>query len=252
MEKRKSIQEFTKDQTTGHGSDSVPKSGRRSKKSGPYEKFLGSGASSLTEAELLAIILRTGTKECSTVELGNQILQLAGGGHKGLNSLHHVTLEELMSIKGIGQVKAVKIRCLTELAMRMSRESAGERLKFNSPQSVADYYKETLRHNEQETVLLLLLDSRLHLLEEYLLSVGTVKASLLSPREIFVKALKVQAVYLMLLHNHPSGDATPSSKDKEITAHICEMGRMIDIPLIDHIIIGDNRYTSFKEDGLLA
>ncbi len=241
-----------KNQTTDKGTASVPKNGSGRQKSGPYEKFLGSGAASLTEAELLAIILRTGTRDCSTVELGNQILQLAGGGHKGLNSLHHVSLEELMSIKGIGQVKAVKIRCLTELALRMSRESAGERLAFSSPQSVADYYKETLRHNEQETVLLLLLDSRLHLLEEYLLSVGTVKASLLSPREIFVRALKVQAVYLMLLHNHPSGDATPSNKDKEITAHICEVGRMIDIPLIDHIIIGDNKYTSFKEHGLLA
>lgn len=223
----------------------------KSYENGPYEKFLTTGAASLTEAELLAIILRTGTRDCSTVELGKQILTLAGGGYCGLNSLHHVTLEELMTIKGIGQVKAVKIRCLTEFAMRMHKESAGEKLTFHSPASVADYYKETLRHSEQETVLLLLLDNKLHLLEEYVLSVGTVKASLLSPREVFVKALKVQAVYLMLLHNHPSGDASPSERDKSVTERIREIGAVIDIPLIDHIIIGDNRYMSFKEEGLL-
>lgn len=220
-------------------------------KNGPYEKLLEHGAASLTAAELLAIILRTGTKDVSPVELGEQILRLAGGNHRGLNSLHHVTLEELMSIKGIGQVKAVKISCLTEFAMRMARESAKETLSFRSPASVADYYKETLRHSEQETVLLLLLDNKLNLLEEYVLSLGTVKASLLSPREVFIKALKAQAVYLMLLHNHPSGDATPSSKDRSITAQIGEIGRMIDIPLLDHIVIGDNKYISFKEEGFL-
>ncbi len=224
---------------------------KRTYENGPYDKFLSLGAASLTEAELLAIILRTGTKDCSTVELGQQILALAGGGHRGLNSLHHVSLEELMGIKGIGQVKAVKIRCLTEFAMRMARESAGERLRFDSPGSVAEYYKETLRHSEQETVLLLLLDNKLQLLEEQILSLGTVKASLLSPREVFIKALRAQAVYLMILHNHPSGDVTPSGKDKEVTHLIKEMGKMIDIPLLDHIIIGDNKYISFKESGLL-
>ncbi len=224
---------------------------KRTYENGPYDKFLRLGAASLTEAELLAIILRTGTRDSSTVELGEQILELAGGGYRGLNSLHHVTLEELMSIKGIGQVKAVKIRCLTEFAMRMSRESAGEKLSFSSPRSVAEYYKETLRHSEQERVLLILLDNKLRLLEEYVLSVGTVKASLLSPREVFIKALRAQAVYLMLLHNHPSGDAAPSEKDRNITEQIREIGKMIDIPLLDHIIIGDNKYISFKEEGLL-
>lgn len=224
---------------------------KRNYDNGPYEKFLKYGASSLTEAELLAIILRTGTKDCSTVELGQKILELTGGIHIGLNSLHHVSLNELMSIKGIGQVKAVKIRCLTEFAMRMARESAVKQLKFDSPASVAGYYKEYLRHSEQEKILLLLLDNKLHLIEEYIISIGTVKASLLSPREVFIRALKAQAVNLMLLHNHPSGEPEPSHQDISITERIREIGKMIDIPLLDHIIIGDNKYVSFKESGLL-
>lgn len=224
---------------------------KRTYENGPYDKFLKLGAGVLTEAELLAIMLRTGTKECSTVQLGQQILDLAGGMENGLNSLHHISLKELMSIKGIGQVKAIKIQCLTEFAMRMARESAKEKLKFTNPTSVANYYKEYLRHSEQEKILLLLLDNKLRLIEEYILSIGTVNASLLSPREVFIKAFKAQAVNMMLLHNHPSGDTTPSKPDLSITKKIKEIGEIIDIPLIDHIIIGDNKYTSFKEAGLL-
>jgi len=223
---------------------------KRTYENGPYDKFLSHGPASLSKAELLAIILRTGTKDFSTVELGEQILRLNGDADTGLNGLHHITLDELKSIKGIGQVKAVKIRCLTEFAMRMARECAAERLSFNSPLSIVNYYKESLRHRERETVLLLLLDNRLHLLEEYVLSVGTVKASLLSPREVFIKAVSKKAVYIMLLHNHPSGDSKPSENDIKITEQIKAAGKLMDIPLIDHIIIGDNYY-SFKENGLL-
>jgi DNA repair protein RadC len=205
----------------------------------------------LSKAELLAIILRTGTKECSTVELGEQILKLAGDTDEGLNGLHHVTLDELKTVKGIGQIKAIKIRCLTEFAVRMAKECAAQRLSFDSPRTVAEYYKEPLRHSEQETVLLLLLDNRLHLLNEHTLSIGTVKASLLSPREVFVKAVREKAVYVMLLHNHPGGDPAPSGSDTQITKQLEEAGLLLDIPLVDHIIIGGNQYYSYKESGLL-
>ena len=224
---------------------------KRNYENGPYDKFLSHGPASLSKAELLAIILRTGTKEYSTVELGEQILKLAGDADGGLNSLHHVSLEELKTIKGIGQIKAIKIRCLTEFAVRMAKECAAQHLSFNSPRTVAEYYKESLRHSEQETVLLLLLDNRLHLLNEYTLSIGTVKASLLSPRDVFVKAVREKAVYVMLLHNHPSGDSAPSGNDTKITKQIKDAGLLLDIPLIDHIIIGGNHYYSYKEGGLL-
>lgn len=218
---------------------------------GPYDKFLSHGPESLSKAELLAIILRTGTKKNSAVELAKQILSLSND-ERGLNGLHHITIDELKSIEGIGEVKAVKILCLAELSKRMARECAARKLAFNSPRTVVDYYKESLRHCERETVLLLLLDTRLQLIsDEYVLSLGTVKASLLSPREIFVKAAREKAVYIMLIHNHPSGSCEPSEKDRNITEQIAAAGQMMDIPLIDHIIIGNNNYYSFKEQGLL-
>ena len=217
----------------------------------PYEKFLRLGSQSLTEAELLAIIIRTGTKDRKPVEIGREILSLPSVKEHGLSGLYHVTVKELMGIKGIGQVKAVKLKCLAELSMRMAMTAARKELQFLNPSSVARYYMEKLRHEKKEKVLLLLLDNKARLIEEEVLSVGTVSASLLSPREVFITALKKEAVHIMLLHNHPSGDPAPSSQDMKITDDIKEIGVMIDIPLIDHIIIGDNKYMSFKEAGLL-
>lgn len=217
----------------------------------PYEKFMRLGSHVLTEAELLAIIIRTGTKERKPVEIGQEILSLPSVKEHGLGGLYDVTVQELMGIKGIGQVKAVKLKCLAELSMRMAMASAKEELQFLDPSSVAKYYMEKLRHERKERVLLLLLDQKERLIGEEVLSVGTVNASLLSPREVFIAALKKEAVHIMLLHNHPSGDPAPSRQDMLVTDEIQEIGGMIDIPLIDHIIIGDNKYMSFKEAGLL-
>lgn len=217
----------------------------------PYEKFLKFGPESLSEVELLAVILRTGTKNCSAVSLAEKILSLSKGKQKGLNALHHISLSELMEIPGIGEVKAVKIKCIGELSKRMARERAEDELRFDLPSTVASYFMEELRHEEKEMILLLSLDSRLHLIEKYVLSIGTVNASLLSPREVFVRALKCQASSVILLHNHPSGDATPSREDLLVTGKIKETGELVEIPLIDHIIIGDGCYTSLKEKNLL-
>ena len=212
----------------------------------PYEKFLAKGP-----GELLAVILRTGTKDCPALMLARKVLSLARGGDMGLNSLHHISLKELMEIPGIGEVKAVKIKCLTEFAVRMACERAAKGLSFQSPPTVAEYYMEKMRHQEKEVILLLLLDNKLKLIEEYMVSLGTVRASLLSAREVFVEALKCRACYLMLLHNHPSGDPHPSTQDIEITQKIKEAGELMDIPLIDHMILGDNCYISLKEEELL-
>ena len=217
----------------------------------PYEKFLKHGSASLTEAELLAIILRTGTKNCPALEMAKKVLTLAGGESFKLKSLHHLSLNELMEIPGIGEVKAVKIKCLSELAVRMALEKASAALRYDSPKTVADYYMEKMRHKEREIILLLLLDNKLGLIEEYILSQGTVRASLLSSREIFIKALKCRACHLMLLHNHPSGDPAPSQQDIVITQKIKEAGELMDIPLIDHIVLGDGCYVSLKEKDLL-
>ena len=137
----------------------------------PYEKFMTFGPAALTSAELLAIILRTGTRNCPALELAQKILSLSGQGTPELNSLHHISLRELMEIPGIGEVKAVKVKCIAELALRMSREKAADALRFDTPDTVADYYMEKMRHQEKEIVLLLLLDNKLKLIEEYMVSV---------------------------------------------------------------------------------
>lgn len=213
----------------------------------PYEKFQRFGAESLTESELLAIILRTGTKERSALELANQVLSLAKYPREGLLGLYDLTLEQLMEIKGIGKVKAIKLKCLTELSMRISSSIAKQGLAFTSSGAVAGYFMEKLRHRETECVILVCLDAKGQLLSEKKLSEGSVRMSLISPREIFLEALQSRAVNILLVHNHPSGDPTPSIADKELTLNVKELGEKMDIPLLDHIIIGDNRYTSFKE-----
>lgn len=217
----------------------------------PYEKFQRFGAESLTESELLAIILRTGTREEDAETLAAHILDMASGGKQGLLGLHQISVEQLLKIKGIGRVKAIQIKCVMEFCTRVARTRAYEGLSFDKSGSVAAYYMETLRHRSRECVLLLLLDAKGHLLKETELSKGTVKVSLLSPREVFLEALRASAVHILLLHNHPSGDPTPSKEDLAVTENIAKLGRLLDILLLDHIIIGDNTYVSFKEQGYL-
>lgn len=217
----------------------------------PYERFLSSGAQSLTNAELLAIILRTGMREKSATQLSREILGFYEEGANDLSALHRLTREDLMSIPGIGEVKAVKILSLAEISRRLVRERAASRLVFSSPAAVADYYMEELRHLETETAVLVLLDNRMALLREEVLSLGTVNCTLLSPREIFLRALRWGAVNIMLLHNHPSGDPTPSQMDLEVTERVCRAGHILGIHLIDHVIIGDLRYTSLREHGYI-
>ena len=133
----------------------------------------------------------------------------------------------------------------------MSKASAGPELKFDTPETIARYYMEDLRHQKQEAMKLLLLNTKSRLIGESDISRGTVNASVISPRELFVEALQKDAVSIILLHNHPSGDPAPSREDILITRRVHEAGMMIGVELLDHIIIGDNRYSSMREDGIL-
>lgn len=216
----------------------------------PYDKFLKSGAESLTDAELLAVMLRTGTKDKNPVELGREILGMCGS-RWGLLGLHHYTLKELKKIPGIGQVKAVQLLCIAEIAKRIANQQASCNLSFTQPVTVAEYYMERMRHRDTEQVILIMLDGKNRLLRDEVLSTGTVNASLISVRDIMIKALREEASAIILLHNHPSGDATPSRQDVIMTDRIKKVSDMVDIPLVDHIIIGDRQYTSFKQEGLL-
>lgn len=224
---------------------------KRNSENLPYEKFIKFGPQSLTESELLAIILRTGTKDKNALELAEEILSLSHTNRTGLLGLYDLPIERLMSVKGIGKVKAVKIQCIAELAMRINSASARNGLIIHKPSTVAEYFMEKLRHRRKECVVVVCLDAKGQLMKEIDLSSGSVNMSLISPRDVFLEALRYEAVNLILIHNHPSGDPTPSSSDYQVTKCIAEMGRNLDIPLLDHIIIGDNCYFSFREESCL-
>lgn len=217
----------------------------------PYERFENMGPQALTDAELVAIILRTGTIGEDALALARRVLSIKSGNREGILALNSVPLEELMKIKGIGKVKAIRLKCVAEICARMQMRHYEQTVSFSNPSSVALYYMERLRHLETEHVYLILTDCKNRFMKEILLSKGTVNMSVLSVREIFVEALRYQAVNILLLHNHPSGDATPSRQDIFITEQIREASRLLNIPLLDHIIIGDNIFTSLKEKGYL-
>ncbi len=217
----------------------------------PYERFINAGPESLTDAELLAIIIRTGSNMLSPIDIAQNIFNLSQGKERGLNSLFSLSLDELRSVHGIGEVKAVKLKCIAELAKRMSIQRSVEGTFFESPYQIANLYMEKMRHEEREKAILLCLNNKNKLIHESVISIGTVNSASLSPRDVFINALKAGAVFVVLLHNHPSGDPTPSRSDVELTNKIRESGYMLDIVLKDHIIIGNQSYYSFNEKGLL-
>ena len=216
----------------------------------PYEKCEAYGASSLSNIELLAVLLRNGTKGGSSLDLAKQLLYSADSEGE-LLSIRQWTYQQLIKIKGIGKVKAIQILCLSELTRRLAKAEALKGLNFSRPSTIADYYMEDMRHKRQEHLKLLMLNTRSRLIGEANISVGTVNSALISPRELFIEALQKNAVYIILLHNHPSGDPIPSKEDIQVTKMVQESGRLIGIELLDHIIIGNNCYISLIEKGFL-
>jgi DNA repair protein RadC len=212
----------------------------------PYEKCFQYGATMLSDTELLAVVLRTGTTGKTSIELAEQILQSCHQSNS-LLGLIGLSVSELLKIKGVGKVKAIQIKCICELSRRLAKETAARKLSFLNPEAIAKYYMQDLRCLTTEHLVLVMLDSKCRLVKDMILSIGTVNASLITPREIFIEALRSNAVSIVILHNHPSGDATPSKNDLSVTKRIMEAGKLIGINLIDHIIIGDNTYTSLKE-----
>lgn len=216
----------------------------------PYEKCMEYGAESLSDAELLAVVLKNGTKEKTSVELAREILSL-DNEYEGLAGIYQLSYEELTSIRGVGRVKAIQIMCIGEITKRISKSVAKERLTFHSAESIAGYFMGQMRFLKKEEVIVLMFDTKNGLIKESKISVGTVNAALSSPREVFLEALKAQAVSIILLHNHPSGDPTPSNQDMILTKKIKQSGDLLEIELLDHIIIGNQSYYSFRENELL-
>ena len=215
----------------------------------PYEKCEKNGAGALSDAELLAIVLKSGAQGDKVMDVAAQLLNL-NASCPGLEGVMRLDMTDFQKVRGIGRVKSVQLAAVCELARRMTRIRFSENFVFGTPQSIADYYMAYMCHLKHEEVHVMMLDSKQHMISECLLTKGTVNASLITPREIFVQALKAEAVGVVLVHNHPSGDPTPSQEDMEITARIYQAGELLGIHLLDHIVIGDQRYCSFRETGL--
>lgn len=216
----------------------------------PYEKFMNHGVKSLTDVELLAILLRTGTKDCNVLELAQKLLcrQLK---EPFLVTLYEWNFEELIKISGIGQVKAIQILTLLELSKRISRQKYATGAKFSNPNDISRLFMEDLRHRKEECFITILLDTKCRMISHELISKGSLTASIVHPREVYKKAISKSAYSVIALHNHPSGDPSPSKEDIYITGRLKQVGEVIGIPLIDHIIIGDGVYSSLKEQGYI-
>ena len=217
----------------------------------PYERCEKDGPEHLSDSELLSVLIRTGSQEQNSLELASSILAL-NYPDDGMLGLMHLTLPKLTSLKGIGRVKAVQLMCVGEISKRIWKRKAREnQTAFCSPKAVAEYFQEDMRHLRQEQFYIMLLKKKKKLIRDVLISKGTVNTSLASPREIFIQALKYEAVSLILVHNHPSGDPSPSKQDIALTQKVLEAGSLIGIGLLDHVVIGEHSYVSMKERGLI-
>lgn len=214
----------------------------------PYEKCLMYGADALTDAELISVIIRTGSRGERCVDLAHRILN---AGPNGLLNLLQLDIKQLTAIRGIGNVKAVQLKCIGELAKRIAGTERRQQVVLQSPESIASYYMERMRHETKEILMLAMFDSKSMLIGEKVITVGTSNAALISARDIYRTALQEQAVYIVILHNHPSGNPEPSREDIQVTRKIQKSGELLDILLMDHIIIGDHRYFSFREQDIL-
>lgn len=211
----------------------------------PYEKLEQYGEKNLTNAELLAIIIKSGTREETSVQLAQKILLLNENRDKNnLNFLRDITIEELIKIKGIGKVKAIQIKATCELASRMNSIDNYKNITINKPSDVVDILFEEMRFEKQEILKVVILGNKNQLLKIKDIAKGTgnfVKASI---KDVLNEAVKVQAMQIILVHNHPSGDVTPSKNDIEFTREVKKASTILGINLIDHIIIGGNNYIS--------
>lgn len=219
----------------------------------PYEKFQRYGIEKLTDSDLLAILLRTGTKDMNVKELAQYLLNQAKTGMEktSLLYLNDLSYEQLQRIKGIGRIKAMQIQAVLELSKRMVQERYQQGIKVDKPHILADYFMEELRHKKNECFIVVFLSTKCKLLGHNIISMGSLTASIVHPREVYKSAIQKSAHSIIVLHNHPSGDPTPSKEDLQITSRLKSAGDVIGIPLLDHIIIGDGIYKSLKEESYL-
>lgn len=212
----------------------------------PCERLILNGSENLSSEELLAIILRTGLKGTSSKELASYLLSSIGG----IKKLRDITFESLKKIKGIGKNKACSIMAMVELGKRINQEIDNlQNVRINSSNLVFKYYKDKLGYKKQEYFYAIYLDTSKRFISEKSLFIGTINYSVVHPREVFKEAYLNGASAIICVHNHPSGNVIPSKQDLEVTNNLINVGKILGIKVLDHIIISKNNYYSFLENG---
>ena len=210
----------------------------------PYEKLEMYGAQALSNAELLAIIIKNGTKEESSVMLAQKILSMQKSTQDSLRFLQDISIKEFMSIKGIGKVKAIQLLAVCELTKRISRPIKNFNVQIKSPQDVADLLINELKYEKREIVKVLMLNAKNNILKIQDIALGGTSFAVFEIKDVLKEAIKIGAPKMILVHNHPSGDPTPSHDDIELTQKLEQVSKMLEIELLDHVVIGDGKYKS--------
>lgn len=213
----------------------------------PTERLLALGAQALTNAELLAVLIRTGTRSENAVQLAQKIL----GTTEGLGFLSSSTTQELGSFKGIGRIKAAQIKASMELGRRMIYFRKDPRNKVVKPGDAVELLMEEMRYLKKEHLRVIFLNTKNRIIDINDLSIGCLSSSFVQPREIYSEAIRKSCASIIVCHNHPSGDPTPSNEDIQITKRLIEVGKLVGIELLDHLIFGDGDYISLKEKGII-
>jgi DNA repair protein RadC len=213
----------------------------------PRERLLREGAAYLSDTELIAIMLRTGREQETVFQLAQRLLATFGD----IGELAQASHAELTRIKGVGTVKAVELQAAFELGRRVALSSPEKRTTIRLPRDVAKLMLPEMRHLTQEHFVCLFLNTKNHVIGKQTIFVGSLDASIVHPREVFKEAIRRSSASVICLHNHPSGDPTPSREDIAVTRTLQEAGELIGISLLDHIIIGDGSFVSLKEQGYL-
>jgi DNA repair protein RadC len=214
----------------------------------PREKMIKSGTSSLSNAELIAAVIGSGSSQESALTLAQRILSL---DPKGLSHLAGANFEELCSLRGIGMSKAGQIMAAVELGKRIYSEKMAAKVKIAGPAEIAEKMMVEMRHLTKEVFKVVLLDTKNQIVSVEDISIGSLNASIVHPREVFQPAVRKSANAVVLIHNHPSGHPEPSTEDKRVTERLVEAGQLMGIQVLDHIVIGDLSYFSFKEHDLM-
>ncbi len=215
----------------------------------PRERLLSEGAASLSNTELLAVLLRTGVKNDSALRVAEKVLALYK--ERGLAAITQMSAKELSSIKGVGMAKAATILAAVELGRRLALKAAEARTVVHGPADAASYVMPRFRFERREHFAVLLLNAKNHILALKTISVGTLTSSVVHPREVFQAAIEQSAAAVILVHNHPSGDPAPSGEDLAVTRRMVEAGEIMDIPVLDHVIVGYDKFISLKEEGMI-